>query len=332
MFFKEIIGKDEVKRQLIAAVDSNKTPHAQLLLGKQGSGHLALALALSSYILCKERILGEDSCGQCSACTKSHKYSHPDFHCTFPVIKHPTQKNRKDTTSNAWLKEWRQTLLDEPYLSINRWQSIMGAENSLPDINVKECDEIVKKLGLKSYESNYKVLVLWLPEYLRKEGNRLLKLIEEPTPDTFIIMVADGQEDILNTILSRVQISKVPPFTTQEITNYLGSRSGTAGDTARQMALMADGDLGTALSLVAGDTTDYSEALFHWLRVAYKMEPKGLQSLVDEMSKWGRENQKSFFKYSLHFFREYLFSIHTGTQSPRLSDKEKQTVRMKTSP
>jgi len=297
-----------------------------MLLGKSGSGHLALALAYASYIMCKDRIIGQDSCGQCTACIKSHKYSHPDLHFAFPVIKAAALK-RDETTSNAWLKEWRSALSEEPFIDIIRWQARMGAENSQPNINKKECVEIVHKLGMKSFESNFKVLLLWLPEYLRKEGNRLLKLIEEPSPDTIIIMVADRQEDILNTIISRVQITKVSAFSPEEIGQYIvNQEEGTDPGMARQIGVMADGNMGLAIHMVSGQEADYSDALFHWFRVAYKMEPKALVSCVDDMAKWGREGQKNFLAYGLHFFREYLFMMLSGSENIKLSAKEKQTA------
>ena len=326
MYFKEIPGKEQEKQQLISAADEGKIPHAQMLLGKSGSGHLALALAYASYIMCKDRIVGLDSCGKCTACTKSHKYGHPDLHFALPVIKAASLK-RDETTSNAWLKEWRTAISEEPFIDIVRWQARMGAENSQPNINKKECVEIVHKLGMKSFESDFKVLILWLPEYLGKEGNRLLKLIEEPSPDTIIIMVADRQEDILNTIISRVQITKVSAFSADEIGRYIGELEGNIeAGLARQIGVMADGNLGLAIHMLEGQEADYSDALFQWLRVAYKMEPKALISWVDDMAKWGRERQKNFLAYGLHFFREYLFMLLSGSENIKLSAKEKQTA------
>ena len=326
MFFKDIPGKMHEKELLIKAVSEGKIPHAQMMLARAGSGHLPMALALGSFILCKDR-QPTDSCGVCSSCIKSHKYSHPDMHFVFPVIKSGSLK-RDDTSSTTWLPEWRAVLTENPFLDITAWQAAMGSENSLPDINKKECVNIVQKLGMKSYESDYKVLILWMPEYLKKEGNRLLKLIEEPTPDTIIIMVADRQEEILNTIISRVQITKIPAFTADEVGQYLAEKSGIDYDIARQYGVMAEGNLGLALKMVDGQQTDYSDALFAWMRIAYKMEPKAISAWIDDVSKWGREGQKNFVAYALHFFREYIFMLLTKSEEGlHLNEKEIQTAK-----
>ena len=187
--------------------------------------------------------------------------------------------------------------------------------------------EIVKKLSLKTFESDHKILIMWMPEYLRNEGNRLLKLIEEPPDETLIILVAERQEEILNTILSRVQLLKVSPFTDEEITNYLLSKQGVAAAEVDQITGLAAGDLNTAISLANAEGVNYSEALLQWLRIAYKMDPVELGQWVNEVSRWGRENQKHFLEYGLHFFREYLFSLMTGTERLRLSAQEVATAQ-----
>lgn len=325
MYFKDIIGKEQIKQNLIRAVNKGKIPHAQMMLGKEGCGHLPMALALASYILCSDR-QENDSCGICSSCIKSHKFSHPDLHFAFPVIKYPKDKKRDDTTSNTWLKEWRKALAEQPFMDITTWQSVMGAENSQPNISKKECVEIVHKLGMKTFEADHKVLILWMPEYLGKEGNRLLKLIEEPTPDTVIIMVACRQEDILNTIISRVQITKISAFSVEDIILYLKQNEESSETIARQIAIMADGNLGKAISMVAGQQADYSDSLFQWMRVAYKMDPSELNRWIDEMAKWGREGQKNFLAYGLHFFREYLFWMLSGSHKIKLSEAEQETA------
>jgi len=325
MYFRDIPGKEAEKAALIQAVNDDKIPHAQLLLGRAGGGNLPLALALASYILCADRGT-TDSCGSCASCIKSHKYAHPDLHFAFPVIKQAGLK-REETSSNSWLKEWRLALAERPYMDITGWQSTMGAENSQPNINKKECLDIVHKLGMKSFESRYKVLILWQPEYLGKEGNRLLKLIEEPAPDTIIIMVATKQEDILNTIISRVQITKITPFKMEEVATELITNHAVEESLARQIAVMADANLGRAIDMVSGEHTHYSDALFEWIRIAYKMEPVSLQQWIDQAANWGREGQKNFLDYSLHFFREYIFWQLSGSSAVRLSAAEMDTAQ-----
>jgi len=325
MFFSDIPGKQIEKKYLIDNVNEDRLAHAQLFLGRPGAGQLALALAFASYVLCRDR-QPDDSCGRCAACLKSHKVIHPDMHFAFPVIK-KDGKQRKDVTSNDFLIPWRKIIHGNPYLDMNTWLHSLNVDNAQANINVKECVEIVKKLSLKTFESDHKILVMWMPEYLRNEGNRLLKLIEEPPDETLIILVAERQEEILNTILSRVQLLKVSPFTDEEITNYLLSKQGVAAAEVDQITGLAAGDLNTAISLANAEGVNYSEALLQWLRIAYKMDPVELGQWVNEVSRWGRENQKHFLEYGLHFFREYLFSLMTGTERLRLSAQEVATAQ-----
>ena len=196
---------------------------------------------------------------------------------------------------------------------------------------MKECVEIVKKLGLKTFESDYKILIMWMPEYLRNEGNRLLKLIEEPPDNTIILLVAEKQDDILNTILSRVQLLKVNPFTDDEIKQYLEQNLGIPANTSEQFMGIADGNMNMAINLASQESINYSDALFQWLRVSYKMEPVEMGNWINEMSSWGRENQKNFLDYGLHFFREYLFSLNTGRKNLRLTEYELSIAEKMTS-
>lgn len=329
MHFKDIPGKEAEKQFLLTNTKAGRLAHAQLFLGRPGSGQLAMALAFASYILCTNRT-ETDSCGTCPACLKTQKYIHPDVHFSFPVIK-KDGKNRNETTSNDFLKEWRDILDKNPYLDIQTWLHSLHVENGQANINVKECVEIVKKLGLKTFESEYKVLIMWMPEYLRNEGNRLLKLIEEPPENTIIILVAEKQDAILNTILSRVQLLKVNPFKDDEIRQYLQQSMSTPPAEMDQFIGIAAGNMNTAINLASQETVNYSDSLFQWLRIAYKMEPVEMGKWVSEMAGWGRENQKNFLEYGLHFFREYLFSLNTGRKNLRLNEYELSIAEKMTS-
>jgi DNA polymerase-3 subunit delta' len=235
-------------------------------------------------------------------------------------------KQRKDVTSNDFLPQWRKSVAANPYLDMNTWLNSLSVDNGQANINVKECVEIVKKLSLKTFEAEHKILIVWMPEYFKNEGNRLLKLIEEPPENTIIILAAEKQEQILNTILSRVQLLKIAPFSDQEISDYLSENLQVIPEEIDQITGLASGDLNAAIHLANQDNANYSDALFQWLRIAYKMEPVELGQWVTEVSRWGRENQKNFLEYGLHFFREYLFSLITGKDNIRLSKEEKETA------
>ncbi len=320
MKFSQITGKSQVKNALVNQVDKQRIPHAQIFLSKEGSGSLAIALAYASYILCKNKS-NDDSCGKCNSCIKSYKYIHPDVHFSFPVVK-LGDKKRSETTSVDFLPKWREILNTNPFFSINQWLQFIEADNNSPNINVKECNDIVQNLSLMSYESGQKILIMWLPEYLGTEGNRLLKLIEEPTDNTFIILVSENQDHILQTILSRCQLIKIPNFEDHEITDYLNVSLNIENYKAEQISNLSDGNLSLAIAISQNESNDYSENLIDWLRKAYKSDPIEINQWIDGISRTSKDEQKNFFEYGLHFLRQLILLNLTGGSRLNLTPKE----------
>ena len=178
MYFKDIIGQEEIKRHLIQTAQSGVLPHAQLFTEPGGSGAFALALAYARYVNCSRRT-DTDACGQCPSCLKYDELAHPDLHFVFPIV---AKKERKKEICDDYLQEWRAFLHDHTYFGIDQWLDAMDAGNSQALIYSKESDEIIRKLSLKIYEADYRVLLVWLPEKLHVScANKLLKLIEEPS-------------------------------------------------------------------------------------------------------------------------------------------------------
>lgn len=310
MQFSQIPFKEEEKKKLFTQVDEDRIPHAQLFIGKEGSANLAMALAYVSYIYCENRIDG-DSCGQCKNCNLTMKYIHPDIHFSFPVIK-LEDKKREDTTSDDFLLPWRAALAHNPYLTISDWQQHINAQNAKPNINTKECNDIIHKLSFQSFSDGPKVLLMWLPEYLGKEGNKLLKLIEEPTDNTYIILVANDQEMILSTILSRCQLMRFLPYKELEIKEYLMDQKGIEENLSLQYARLAEGNLSKALELLKGDDKNLSSILFDWLRICYKGDGEEMTGFVDDIASWSLDAQIQFFEYALHYFQSYGSWLQIG--------------------
>lgn len=323
MLFKDIPGKEKEKAELIKSVHEDKIAHAQLFLGRPGTGQLALALAYGTYIQCKDR-QPDDACGKCSSCLKNAKYAHPDFHFTFPVIKKDGLK-REETTSNDFLNEWRSALEQNPYMSMEYWTRHIDASTS-PDINKRECSTIVKKLALKSYESPYKVILIWMPEYLRKEGNRLLKIIEEPTDKTVIILVAEEAHQILGTILSRTQLTKVRPFSKPEIEAYISEKYGITQDIASDIARFSDGNISSAIVRSQGNNIDYSVQFMEWMRQCYKLDPIELSKSVGTVAALGKEAHKHFLAYGIMFLEQYIRSLYLPSDMIQLEKDEAESM------
>jgi len=321
-----LIDRPEVLLRLSQLVKTGRVPHALLFLGNMGWGTLDIALELAESLLCQNPQNGE-KCTTCNACLKSKRQLHPDLHFAFPVIKKDNKK-REDTTSKDFLVEWREMLDTSRYFNRKEWAEKINAENKQLNINTTECNEIIKKLGLKSFEGSNKIMIIYLAEYLGKEGNRLLKLIEEPPDDTFVFLVAESQEMILNTILSRCQLFPVPPLSDDAIQQYL--QNFDLADTRKEeIVFLSNGNLRTAQNLVNDQNGfDLSDHLLTWLRVNYLFDkkPADVFSWVDGFAKLGKTSQNSFLEYFLHFLREYQLSLLTDMPL-RLSISEQESAQ-----
>lgn len=319
MRFSETIGHQSVQNQLLRLAQSGRVPHALLFLGPEGNGKLALALALAQYLLC-ENPGPEDSCGVCPQCSKASKLIHPDLHFTFPAI-------GANATSDKFMPQWREAVAEHPYFNANMWLRRIGAENQQGNITREECVQIVRTFSLKPFEGAYKILLIWLPEYLGKEGNRLLKLIEEPPDQSVFILIAENQELILNTILSRCQLIPVPAFTDEELVDCLVQQADVPDPIARAAAPLADGDFNEALGLTGSEENDHAQRFVDWLRKCYAGNGAELVPWVEAFSKLGREPQKHFFRYGLHFLRELLVLDQAPGHPARLRPTELETAQ-----
>ncbi|MGK0387499.1 MAG: DNA polymerase-3 subunit delta' [Maribacter sp.] len=318
MTFKEIIGQTEVKQLLRNMVVHDRIPHAQIFLGNEGVGNLATAIAFAQYAMCSNP-QEEEACGICSHCTKASKLIHPDIHFSYPVV-------GSKVISASFSKEWREAILSNPYMNAQQWLKEIKAENKQGNINKDECSAIVKKLSLKTFEGRYKILILWLPEFLGKEGNRLLKLIEEPPDDTLFILVAENAEAILNTILSRCQIMKFNPLSDEEVVGALLAK-GVEQEKASGLAHLANGNLNQAYTLITEAENDNALLFLEWLRICYVGKAKDMIEWSDRFSSIGRESQKYFFDYGLFFIREYMVLKLTGNEHIRLNENELKTAK-----
>jgi DNA polymerase III subunit delta' len=328
MKFADIPYKSREKSTLIKQIKSGRIPHAQLFLGNEGCGSLALVLAYVAYIYCTDK-QNDDSCGDCQSCRTIDKLIHPDLHFSFPVVSIDGKK-REDTTSDDFMGFWREMITQSPYFTIHDWQQKINAGNAKPNINTKECNDIIHKLAFNSFTEGPKILVMWLPEFLGKEGNKLLKLIEEPTPETYIILIAHEADRILNTILSRCQLVKILPYSDHEIQSYLVDYENIDNSFALQYARLAEGNISKAIELSKGEDKNLSELLFEWLRMCYKGDAAELSIFIEDISSWSLDNIIAFFEYSLHFFQAYINWILTDNPDPVMTEVEKLVAKKMT--
>ena len=317
MQFKRVIGQTRLKQQLIDEVNNNKVSHAQMFLGKMGYGGLPLALAFVQYLFCENKQT-TDSCGTCSSCIRIEKLEHPDLHFSYPTVQSISK------TSTALIKEWREQVLQQPYFSLNQWLKTIDEKERKPIISVHESQEIIKKLTLKSFEGGYKVMIIWMSEEMNTQAsNKLLKLIEEPAPKTLIILLAESQDYILQTILSRTQITRMPSLDWDNITNFLSYQRNVGSEIIESVAGRAEGDLVEAIELTNDGEEDENHTVFMQLmRVCYKKNVLDMIKWAEDISVTSNENQKKFLQYALHMFRQSLLRNYTGDVITRVSEDE----------
>ncbi len=321
MFFKEIPGRFELKMNLIQSVNSKKVSHAQLFSSFPGTGGLAFALAYAQYILCQNKT-ELDSCGNCASCLKVSKLIHPDLHFSFPFS--PTKKEDK---AHFFLAEWRAQIQKMPFFTIEEWSESLKLENKLLNIPVSECREILRTFSMKSFEGGYKILILWLPEYLKESANSLLKLLEEPSSSTLFILVTENKDQILPTILSRTQQIQLEPPKTTEIGQYLIEDCLASKESAETIGLLSEGNLSLANSMLLGSVDQFKETFAQWYSLLYEGNGAKLVDWVEvlngktEKKGFNKEDKKNFLLYAIRIFRnQYLKIIHkTKIDSPLLN-------------
>lgn len=321
MQFKNIIGQNSLKQKLAETVNHGKFGHAQLFLGKDGYGALALAIAYAQYIFCQNKN-NNDSCGQCDTCKKVQKASHPDLHFSFPV----NGKDASKLIADDFLPAWREMLSESAYFERSSWYQKIDVENKQGNINVAESKNILKKLSLKSFEGSYKILIIWHAENMGNEAsNRMLKLIEEPAEKTLLFLVAEEREQLLTTITSRTQIINIPPIEKTDIEEHL-IQKGIDSKEAEQAANWSSGDLILAYERVqqSEENEEFFELFAQWMRVSYKANIAGIYDWVEHISSasFGREKRKRFIQYALDKIRLGMLSHYSEGQIPNSTAKE----------
>ncbi len=311
MLFEEIIGQENIKNHLIRTVANGRIPHAQLFVAPQGSGALPMAIAFAEYILCKN--YDKEQSPEKTRCNHiAEKLIHPDLHFVFPVA--TNSKVKSHPVSNLFLEDWRIFVRETPYGSLYNWYQHIGIEKKQGQIGVDEAEDIVKKLSLKSYEGGFKVMIIWMAEKLNTSAaNKLLKIIEEPPEDTILILIAEDEEQIIKTILSRCQILRFKSLSEGEIRKALIRNEKVDEKLAAKIAHRANGNYNKAIHLLHNDANDlaFENWFIFWVRTAFKAKGdaeviKDLVSWSDEIARSGRETQKRFLQYCLQFFRQAM--------------------------
>ena len=304
MLFEEIIGHTEIKKQLIETIKGERISHAQLFNGPEGSGKLPLAIAYAQYVNCLDK-QENDSCGKCRSCIKFQKLIHPDLHFVFPVA--TTAKVKTNPVSDNFIKEWRQRINENSYISLEQWYRLIGMENKQGSIQKDDSYQIIRKLSRKSYEAEYKVMVIWMAEKMNASAaNKLLKIIEEPPAKTLFLLISENSEQIIKTILSRTQIIEIPKIDDDSLSKTLQTKHGIDKNQAKDLVRLANGNYIKAIDLIdLGDENKENFDFFtEMMRNCYSRKVLDLINLAERLAKTGRERQKRFFIYASRMIRE----------------------------
>lgn len=323
MFFKDIIGQENVKKHLRESVEEGRVPHAMLFCGPTGVGKLPMAVAFAQYLVCSGKDekgffgdeVSEEPCGQCPSCAKANKLVHPDIHFIFPIYKKESGRDG-DTypLSDDYIFNWRETFLRNPYLELEEWLRAIGADKQKGEIYVAQANEIIRKLNLRSSEGGYRIVILWMPEKMNDScANKLLKLIEEPPSETVFLMVSEDVENVLPTIQSRAQRINFAPVPEAEIQQALQERLGIDASLAAQAAHTSEGKWPKAVEAAQqnAETTENLEQFKQLMRLAYGRKVYDLKLWSDEMASLGRAQQRQFLLYCQRMIREsFVCNFH----------------------
>jgi DNA polymerase-3 subunit delta' len=331
MQFSEILGQEHIKSHLTKSANLGRIPHAQLFVGPEGSGTLAMAIAYAQYIICSNQ--NAENSGSNEACNlKFNKISHPDLHFIYPTVS--TEDVKTKPKSIDFITEWRQFLSENLYGSLFDWYQMLGVKNKQGEIRVDDAQEILKSLALKSYEGGYKIMIIWMADKLNTAAsNKLLKLLEEPTDKTVFILISENEEDIIQTIRSRCQVLHFNGLPEKIIADALVSRENIESKTAVKIAHQAQGNYNKALQLLQPDSESvfFEKWFVDWVRAAFRA--KGNAAAIQDLIQWseqiaglGRETQKKFLHFCIDMFRQALLLNY---QTPSLVYIEPQVEKFK---
>lgn len=311
MQFSEILGQEHIKNHLTRSANLGRIPHAQLFVGPEGSGTLAMAIAYAQYILCNNQN-GENE-GENHACNiKFQKLSHPDLHFAYPTV--TTDEVKKSPKSIDFITDWREFVTRNPYGGLFDWYAVLGVQNKQGEIRVDDAQEILKSLSLKAYEGGYKIMIVWMADKLNiAASNKLLKLLEEPPEKTVFILISEHEEDILQTIRSRCQILHFNGLSEAVIANALVFREEIDLKLATKLAHQAQGNYNAALHLLRNKDEEhpFEQWFVTWVRAAFKAkkDAAAIQDLIlwsEKIATLGREAQKKFLQFCMEMFRQAL--------------------------
>ena len=322
MWTDQVVGQTKIKQDLLQSVLSDTLSHAIILEGTEGYGPLPLSLMLSQILFCSN-LNAKGACGECKSCQQVRQLIHPDLHLAFPVVK-KEGKDRKSTTAKDFITEWRNQVIENPYVSYNEWIRTIAKTTANGDINVKECSEIIQQLNYQSFSGGRKVQIIWMADYLGGNGNKLLKLIEEPPENTFIILIASSLQNVLQTIISRCRTIKVHRIADEPIVSTLVANFNLEESSAQQIAFLASGNFSQALTYVFMEGDDMIELILAWMTDCVQSNYQGIRQWSTQFGRLNSEEQKAILQFFIKLLQSILYYKILGEKYLRLNQSDRQ--------
>jgi len=291
-------GQPAIRQQWDTILQQGKLPHAILLYGEPGSGILPGALSLANDILCSSPEFGK-ACRKCPSCNRAQKLIHPDLHFLLPLA-------GSKSLSVENYEPWREAITANPWLNVYQWTQFSDVEGKQVDIHKEDIEQTTASLCYESYEGGNKVLIIWMSQFLAKEGNRLLKMIEEPPAQTYFILVSNQREQILPTIRSRCMQIFFPPMADADMNSLLINLYNIEPKQAERICLQAVNDMGRALALAQNSIISFKDELGTWFRAIMNRKPNEMVAWTTNMAGLEKEEQKQFLLFAIASIREIL--------------------------
>jgi len=324
-WYDKVLGQKAIMAGLHDSIATDTLSHALIIEGPSGYGGLPIALSMAEHILCLANNDGK-ACGVCKSCNQVSGLVHPDLHLAYPVVKKEGTE-RKNTTSKDYMPIWREVVIDHPYVTYNEWIRNIAKTSANGDINAKECNDIIQQLNFKAFSGSKKVQIIWIADRLGNNGNKLLKLIEEPPDGTYLILICNDLSAILQTIISRCRIIRLASIDAKAVSQGLIERAGISDEEAEQIAYICDGDFSVALDYARLDQNNLMEQTLEWMSICEQFDLIAMRRWATDFSRQNIEEQKAVLHFMLKTLQALIYYQLLGEEAIKLSKGDRSLLR-----
>lgn len=242
-----LYGHAELKERLTAALAGGKLPPALLLAGPPGLGKQRIGLWIAAGALCET---GPGApCGVCHACRMAASLGHPDIHWFFPIPRPKGDESKQ-------VEEAEESL--GAAIAARRENPVYARPDGMSALFLPLVRALHRRAQMRPAMGRAKVFVVADAERLVPQAsspeaaNAMLKVLEEPPPDTYFVLTTSEPSALLPTIKSRLVQLRVGRLRSAEVAAFLTEVAGIAPADAKRRAELSGGSIGAALELGGG--------------------------------------------------------------------------------